>query len=68
MVSCLNDIIYLNSLVSDTDGVSFEDIPRLVLGQAATLNVVGVIGKVDLDTVIDASLNPSVLLLLECAK
>ena len=65
VVSRFNDIVHLNSVVGDTYGVSLEDISCLVMGQAATLDVVGVIGEVNLDTVIDTSLNPSVLLLLE---
>ena len=68
VVNRLNDIIHLNSVVSNAYGVSLEDIPRLLVGQAATLDVVGVIGEVNLDTVINSALNPSVLLLLECAK
>ena len=65
VVSRLNDIIHLNCVASNADGVSLEDIPRLVVGQAATLDMIRVIGEVNLDTVIDTSLNPSVLLLLE---
>ncbi len=65
VVSSLNNIIHLNSVVCDADGVSLKDIPCLVVGQTATLDVVGVIGEIYLDTMIDTSLNPSILLLLE---
>ena len=65
VVSRLNDIVHPDRFVSNTDGVRLENVPRLVVSQAATLNVVGVIGEINLDTVIDTSLNPSVLLFLE---
>ena len=65
VVSRLNDIIHINSFVSNADGVCLEDIPCLIVGQAATLNVVGVIGEINLDTVINAAFDLAVLLLLE---
>ena len=37
------------------DGVGLEDIPRLFVAQSAALNVIGVVGEVDLRSVVDAA-------------
>ena len=66
VVSRLDDVIHLDGLIGNTDGVGFKDVARLVMGQSASLNVVGVVSEVDLDAVIDATWHPAGLLFLEC--
>ena len=68
VVGRFNNIIHLDSLVRDTDSVGFKDIPSLVMGQAATLNMIGIIGEVNLDTMVNAAFDLTVLLLLERGK
>ena len=55
VIGCFDHIIYIDNTVLHANGVGFVDIPCLVVGQTAALNVIGVIGKVDLDFVIDAT-------------
>lgn len=55
VIGCFDYIIYIDNTVLHANGVGFIDIPCLVMGQAAALNVIGVIGKVDLDFVIDST-------------
>ena len=50
-------IIYIDNTVLHANGIGLVDIPCLVVGQAAALNMVGVIGQVDLDFVVDAALD-----------
>lgn len=63
MVSGLDDVIDSYCFVCDADGVSLKDISGLVMSQAAALDVVRVVCQVYLSTVVDASLDPSILLL-----
>ena len=56
VVHCLNNIIYIHRLIRNTDGVCLEDIACLTMCQPATLNVVGVVGQVNLCAMIDATL------------
>ena len=55
VIGRFDHIIHIDNAIFHANGIGFIDIPRLVMGQAAALNVVGVIGKVDLDFVIDAA-------------
>ena len=50
-----NHIVHIQHLVFYTDGVGFKNITCLVVRQAAALDVVRVVGQVDLGFVIDAS-------------
>ena len=64
MIGCFDHIIHIDNTILHADGIGFINIPRLVMGQAAALDVVGVIGEVDLDFVVDAALDlPSHLVL-----
>ena len=56
VVYSFKDIIHVNSVRGDTDGVGFIDITRLVVRQFAALDVVGVIGQVYLYAMINAAL------------
>ena len=55
MVGGLDHIVNLDRPVRYADGVRLEDIARLIVGQATALHVVGVIGQVDLDFMINAA-------------
>ena len=68
VVYSFKDIIHVNSVRGDTDGVGFIDITRLVVRQFAALDVVGVIGQVNLYAMVDASLQLRALLLSENLK
>ena len=54
----LNDIIHINNPVANADGVRLKDIARLVMSQTAAFDMIGVIGQVNLRTMIDASFQP----------
>ncbi len=55
MVGGLDHIVNFDRPVRCTDGVRLKDIARLIVGKATALNVVGVIGQVDLNFVINAA-------------
>ncbi len=48
-----------------TDGVCLKDVARLFMRQAATLHVVGVVGKVNLRAVVDTPFESALLLLAQ---
>ena len=56
VVYSFKDIVYVDGIRGDTDGVGFIDITRLVVRQFAALDVVGVIGQVYLYAMINAAL------------
>ena len=56
MVDGLYDVIHVDSIISDADGVGLEDVTSLVVGQSTTLHVVRIVGQVYLGTMIDAAL------------
>ena len=59
VIGRFDHIIHIDNAILHTDGVGFIDIARLVMGQAAALHVIGVIGKVDLDFVVDSTFDVS---------
>ena len=56
VIDGLDDVVHLNGFVSNAYRVGFKDISCLVMREATTLDVVGVIREVYLYTMIDASL------------
>ena len=68
VIDCLYYIIHVNCFVSNTNGVRFENITRLVVGQPAPLNMIRVIGQINLSAVIDAPLKLAGLLFSERIK
>ena len=54
-----------DGVVGYADGVGLEDIPRLFVAQSATLDVIGVVGEVDLRSVVDAAFQLHRFLLAE---
>ena len=55
VVDRLKNIIHIHCLVSDTDGVCLKDITRLIMSQLTTFNMIGIVGQVNLSTMIDAA-------------
>ena len=55
VVSGFNDVVHVDTAVGYADGAGLVDIPRLVVSETAALNVVGVVGEVNLNTVIYAA-------------
>ena len=55
VVGGLNDIVYVDGLIRYADGIGFEDVACLLVGQTAALDVVGVVRQIDLCAVVDAA-------------
>ena len=55
VVGSLDHIINLDHPVGHTDGVRLEDVARLIVGEATAFNMIGVVGQVDLDLMINAA-------------
>ncbi len=53
MICRLDDIVHVHRSAGRADGVGLKDVARLVMGQAAALDVVGIIGQIDLHLVIN---------------
>ena len=68
VVGGLNDVVHSDAFSFDADGVGLEDVARLVVSQAAAFDVVGVICKVNLGAMIDASLDAHALLFAQCLE
>ncbi len=61
----LHDIIHVDALVRDADGVRFEDVPGLLMGEAASFDMVGIVGKVNLSAMIYSSSDVALFLFPE---
>ena len=68
MIDCLEDVIHIKGILRDTDGIRLEDIARLLVGQATSLDVVGIIGQVDLCPMVNPALAPGLHLVLQDSK
>ena len=55
VVGGLHDVIHIDAVFGDADRVGLEDIPGLLVGELAALDVVGVVGQVNLGAVVDAA-------------
>lgn len=65
VVRGFENVIHPQRLALDAHRVGLEDMARLVVGQPAALDVVRVVGEVDLRTVVDAALETHRLLLAQ---
>ena len=65
VVDGFHDVVHVDALVSYADGVGFEDVACLVVGQSTAFDMVGVVGEVNLGAVIDAATDLGLLLLTE---
>ena len=68
MVRRLDNVVYTDAFALDADGVSLEDIARLVMRQSAALDMVGVIGQIDLCLVVNAAFELHSLLLAQSSE
>lgn len=64
----LDNIVDSGILGGDTESVGLKNVACLLFGQAATFNVVGVIGEVNLRTVVDAAFQPALFFLSQTRK
>lgn len=56
MIGGFHNVIDLYRTVRHADRVRFKDKARLVVGQSAALDVIGVIGQIDLNSMIDSAM------------
>ena len=68
MIHSLQNIIHIQRAIRSIDRVCFKDVPGLLVGQSASLNMVGVVGEVNLRAVVDAAFQPALLLLPQTRK
>ena len=68
MIRSLNNIIYRNILGNRSNRPRFKYPPRLFMRQPTTFHMVGIIGKVNLQTMIKRALYPAILLRLKRGK
>lgn len=61
MVYRLDYVIDVDALIRNADRVRLKDETRLFVGQTASLDIVGIIGEVDLRAMIDTPANLSIL-------
>ena len=62
VVGRFHDIIDIHAFVRDANGIGLKDETRLLVCQPAPLDVVGIVGEVDLGTMIDSTSNLPILL------
>ena len=55
VVGSFNDIIHIYCTFFNPYGIHFKDIPCLVVGQPVPLNMIGIVGKINLDFVVNAA-------------
>ena len=56
VVDGFHNIIHVHSSIFNPDGVCFEDISSLIMCQAAALDMIGIVGQINLHFMIDAAL------------
>ena len=55
VIGGFDDIVHPHAFLGDADGVCFKNKARLLVGQAAALHVVGVVGQLHLYLVVDTA-------------
>ena len=68
MIRSLNNIIYRNILGNRANRLRFKYPPRLLMRQSTTFHMIGIIGKVNLQTMIKSARYPTILLRLKRGK
>ena len=68
MVGRFNHVIDIDSLFFNTDGIGFKNKAGLLAGKAASLDVVGIVGQVNLNPVIDPAGQAGLLFPLKYGK
>ena len=65
MIGGFDDIVHPHASLGDTDGVCFKNKAGLVVGQAAALHVIGIIGQLHLHLMINSAVDPAALFFFE---
>ena len=68
MIGGFHDVVHIDARVRDADGVGLEDVPRLLMCQLTALDVVGIVGEVDLGAMVYSTADLALLLLPEPLK
>ena len=68
VIDCLHNIIYRGVLGCDAKRIGLEDVSRLLFGQFAAFDMVGVVGQVNLCTMVDAALEFGLFLLAQTGE
>lgn len=68
VVRRFDNVVYTDAFVLDANSVGLEDIACLVVRQSAALDMVGVLGQIDLSLVVNAAFELHGLLLAQCGK
>ena len=55
VVGGLHNIVHVDAVFRDADRIGLKDVPGLLMGEPAALDVIGVIGQVNLRAVVDAA-------------
>ena len=56
VINGLYDIIHIDSTIRNTNRIRLKNVSRLIVSQFTALDMVGVIGQIDLSTMIDTAL------------
>ena len=65
VIGGFDDIVHPHAFLGDADGIGFKNKTRLIMGQAAALHVIGVIGQFYLHLMINSAVDPAALFLFE---
>ena len=68
VVRRLDNVVYTDAFALDADSVGLKDIACLVVRQSAALDMVGVIGQINLSLVLNAAFELHSLLLAQCGQ
>ena len=55
VVGSLYDVIYIDAVFRDADRVGLEDVPGLLVGEPVALDVVGIVGQINLSAVVNSA-------------
>ena len=62
VVNCFNNVVNIDGFIGNANGVRLKDIACLIVRQATTFYMIGVISQVNLCTMIDTTLQPCLFL------
>ena len=65
VIGGFDDIVHPHAFLGDADGVCFKNKARLLVGQAAALHVIGIIGQFHLHFMINSAVNQAALFFFE---
>lgn len=65
VIGGFDDIVHPHAFLGDANGVCFKNKASLLVGQAAALHVIGIIGQFHLHFMINSAVGPAALFLFE---